>query len=121
MIAIGLDADALTDRRFLVIGLLGVAMGIRNASVRRLAVPDLMTTVLTLTITGLAADSPLAGTETKRPRRRIIAIAAMLLGAVVGALLVRVSLVLPLIIMAGLVTLTAVAYYGQPTRLQRRA
>ena len=114
--AIGLDADALTDRRFLVIGLLGVAMGIRNASVRRLAVPDLTTTVLTLTITGLAADSPLAGTQTERPRRRIIAIAAMLLGAVVGALLVRVSLVLPLIIMAGLVTLTAVAYAARHAR-----
>ena len=43
----------------------------------------------------------------------------MLLGAVVGALLVRVSLVLPLIIMAGLVALTAVAYVGQQARLQR--
>ena len=119
--AIGLDADALTDRRFLVIGLLGVAMGIRNASVRRLAVPDLTTTVLTLTITGLAADSPLAGTETKRPRRRVIAIAAMLLGAVVGALLVRVSLLLPLIIMAALVALTAVAYVWQHASQQRRS
>ena len=118
--AIGLDVDALTDRRFLVIGLLGVAMGIRNASVRRLAVPDLTTTVLTLTITGLAADSPLAGTEAKRPRRRIVAIAAMLLGAVVGALLVRVSLLLPLIVMAGLVTLTAAAYVGHHAWLQRR-
>jgi uncharacterized membrane protein YoaK (UPF0700 family) len=110
--AIGLDADQLTDRRFLVISLLGVAMGIRNASVRRLAVPDLTTTVLTLTITGLAADSPLAGAETKRPRRRIVAIAAMLLGAFVGALLVRVSLLLPLVMMAALVALTAVAYAG---------
>jgi uncharacterized membrane protein YoaK (UPF0700 family) len=116
--AIGLDADELTDRRFLVISLLGAAMGIRNASVRRLAVPDLTTTVLTLTITGLAADSPLAGTETKRPRRRIIAIAAMLLGAFVGALLVRVSLVLPLLIMAALVALTAVAYAGHQARQQ---
>lgn len=117
--ASGLDADALTDRRFLVIGLLGVAMGIRNASVRRLAVPDLTTTVLTLTITGLAADSPLAGTETKRPRRRIVAIAAMLLGAFAGALLVRVSLLLPLVIMAALVTLTALAYVGEHAWQQR--
>jgi hypothetical protein len=38
-----------------------VAMGLRNAVVRKLAVPDLTTTVLTLTITGLAADSALAG------------------------------------------------------------
>jgi hypothetical protein len=37
-----------------------IAMGMRNAAVRKLAVPDLTTTVLTLTITGLAADSSLA-------------------------------------------------------------
>ena len=36
-------------------------MGIQNASARKLAVPDLTTTVLTLTITGVAADSALAG------------------------------------------------------------
>ena len=40
-----------------VIALLAVAMGVRNATVRRLAVPDLTTTVLTMTLTGLAADS----------------------------------------------------------------
>jgi hypothetical protein len=33
----------------------GGAMGFRNATVRQLKVPDLTTTVLTLTITGLAA------------------------------------------------------------------
>jgi hypothetical protein len=38
-----------------------VAMGLRNAVVRKLAIPDLTTTVLTLTLTGLAADSSLAG------------------------------------------------------------
>jgi hypothetical protein len=37
-------------------------MGIQNASVRELGVPDFTTTVLTLTLTGLAAaDSSLAG------------------------------------------------------------
>jgi uncharacterized membrane protein YoaK (UPF0700 family) len=44
-----------------VIVLTGIAMGLRNAIVRKLAVPDMTTTVLTLTITGLAADSSLAG------------------------------------------------------------
>jgi uncharacterized membrane protein YoaK (UPF0700 family) len=46
---------------YAVIGLTGLAMGVRNATVRKLGVPDLTTTVLTLTITGLAADSRLAG------------------------------------------------------------
>jgi len=35
----------------------GLAMGTRNAVVRKLAIPDLTTTVLTLTVTGIAADS----------------------------------------------------------------
>ena len=43
-----------------IIVLTAVAMGIRNAAVRKLGVPDLTTTVLTLTVTGLAADSSLA-------------------------------------------------------------
>jgi uncharacterized membrane protein YoaK (UPF0700 family) len=46
---------------YLVIVCTAVAMGLRNAVVRKLAVPDLTTTVLTLTVTGLAADSRLAG------------------------------------------------------------
>ena len=44
-----------------IVALLAFGMGIRNAAVRRIAVPDLTTTVLTLTLTGLAADSRLAG------------------------------------------------------------
>ena len=39
--------------------LLGISMGIQNATVRKLAVPDLTTTVLTLTITGVAHHSTL--------------------------------------------------------------
>ncbi|PTQ09786.1 hypothetical protein CLG96_11440 [Sphingomonas oleivorans] len=38
-----------------------VAMGSRNAMIRQLKVPDLTTTVLTLTVTGIAADSPFGG------------------------------------------------------------
>src|SRR5262245_12176272 len=53
------------------IALTALAMGLRNATVRRLAVPDLTTTVLTLTLTGLAADSSLAGGTNPRIERRI--------------------------------------------------
>lgn len=62
-----------------------VAMGLRNAVVRKLAVPDLTTTVLTLTITGLAADSRLAGGDGSRTGRRLLAIAGMCAGAFAGA------------------------------------
>ena len=51
-----------------VIALTAIAMGLRNAMVRKLNVPDLTTTVLTLTLTGLAADSTLA--DGKNPRWR---------------------------------------------------
>jgi uncharacterized protein DUF1275 len=59
--AIGLPPDGSTGRRYVVIALLAAALGLQNATVRRLAVPDLTTTVLTLTLTGLAADFRLAG------------------------------------------------------------
>ena len=36
-------------------------MGLQNATARKLAVPDLTTTVLTLTITGMVVDSRWAG------------------------------------------------------------
>ncbi|MFB7949200.1 YoaK family protein [Kitasatospora phosalacinea] len=71
-----------------VIALVAVAMGIRNGTVRGLGVPDLTTTVLTLTLTGLAADSRPASGTAPRQRRRILAVAAMLAGAVPGAVLV---------------------------------
>ena len=59
-----------------VIVLTAVAMGLRNAVVRKLAVPDLTTTVLTLTVTGLAADSGLAGGAAPRSGRRMLSILA---------------------------------------------
>ncbi|HVJ43013.1 MAG TPA: YoaK family protein [Dongiaceae bacterium] len=65
--------------------LLGLMMGAQNAVVRRLAVPDLTTTVLTLTLTGLAADlPPPAGSR----MRRIASVIAMFAGALIGGLLV---------------------------------
>ena len=39
-----------------VAALAAVALGLQNSVVRRLAVPDLTTTVLTMTLTGIAAD-----------------------------------------------------------------
>jgi uncharacterized membrane protein YoaK (UPF0700 family) len=77
-----------TAARYAITILLAVAMGARNAVVRRLAVRDLTTTVLTLTHTGLAADEPRLSGSPSPTRRRLGAIAAMLAGAVAGALLV---------------------------------
>jgi uncharacterized membrane protein YoaK (UPF0700 family) len=87
-IAIGTGTLSTTGRgRFCVIALLGIGMGIQNATVRRLAVPDLTTTVLTMTLTGLAADSALAGGGNPRPGRRAASVVAMLAGGAAGAAL----------------------------------
>ncbi len=94
--------------RYALIVVLAAAMGAQNATARKLAVPDLTTTVLTLTITGIAADSPLASAKGAKAARRLISVTAMLLGALVGALLVmHVRIVFPLVI--ALVILVAVA------------
>jgi hypothetical protein len=45
--------------------------------------------VLTLTITGIAADSALAGGPGSKAGGRLTAVATMLTGAVIGAVLVR--------------------------------
>jgi uncharacterized membrane protein YoaK (UPF0700 family) len=74
--------------RYALIAVLGIAMGIQNAMVRKIAVPDLTTTVVTLTFTGIAADSALAGGSGSRAGRRAVPIVFMLLGAFVGAMLV---------------------------------
>jgi uncharacterized membrane protein YoaK (UPF0700 family) len=95
--AIGLSAGSGSDRRFVVIGLLAGGMGVRNATVRRLAVPELTTTVLTMTITGLAADSQLGAHERQRLARRIAAVLAMLAGAAAGGLMTKSGLLLPLV------------------------
>jgi uncharacterized membrane protein YoaK (UPF0700 family) len=73
--------------RFGVIALLGAGTGLQNATVRRLAIADLTTTVLTLTITGLAADSSLGGGNNPRAGRRLVSVTAMLVGGLAGGLL----------------------------------
>jgi uncharacterized membrane protein YoaK (UPF0700 family) len=77
-----------TSSRYAVIILLAVALGVQNTTARKLAVPDLTTTVLTMTLTGLAADSALAGGHGSKLGRRGLSVTAMLLGALVGGLLV---------------------------------
>jgi uncharacterized membrane protein YoaK (UPF0700 family) len=94
--------------RYALLVSMGLAMGLQNATARRLAVPDLTTTVLTLTLTGIAADSRLAGGPGGHPARRLLAVAAIFLGALVGALLiVHAAFSIPLALAATLMTGTA--------------
>ncbi|MFH9613034.1 YoaK family protein [Streptomyces pratensis] len=89
--------------RFTLIVLLGVGLGVQNASVRSLAVPELTTTVLTRTLTGAVADSRIARGPGSRAGRRVLSAVAILAGAFLGALAaLNVHPALPLVIAVGL-------------------
>jgi uncharacterized membrane protein YoaK (UPF0700 family) len=98
-----------------VIALLALAMGMRNATVRRIGVPDLTTTVLTLTLTGLAADLPHLRTNRSAPARRLLAVAAMLSGALVGAALLQTGPAWVLGLAGALAAITGVGYLRHPS------
>jgi len=74
--------------RYVLITVLSLAMGAQNAMARKLAVPDLTTTVLTLTLTGISADSRLAGGGGSKAGRRLVSASSMFIGALIGAMLV---------------------------------
>jgi uncharacterized membrane protein YoaK (UPF0700 family) len=94
---------------FALAGAGGLAMGVQNAMARSLAVPDLTTTVLTLTLTGVAADSTGGTGSGGHIGRRLISVGAMFGGALAGALLViHVDIALPLAIAAALLVATRV-------------
>jgi hypothetical protein len=77
-------------------------MGTRNAAVRKLAIPDLTTTVLTMTLTGIAADSTLAGGNNVRLARRTGAVLAVFAGAALGAVVIRHSVAAALALAAAI-------------------
>jgi uncharacterized membrane protein YoaK (UPF0700 family) len=111
--------------------LLAVALGVQNAVARRLAVPDMTTTVLTMTLTGIGADIRALFGKEGRVRgagrtaaraalgRRLLAVAAMAVGAVAGAsLALRVS---PLSALALGTALLALATAGAALATRRPA
>ena len=88
--------------------ILAVAMGIQNSVARKLAVPDLTTTVLTMTLTGIGHDSRSGHRGHVTVTRRILAVATMLAGGVLGAeLVLNVGTVVPLAVSTGLLAIVA--------------
>jgi uncharacterized membrane protein YoaK (UPF0700 family) len=110
LLAVTIDIHANSASGDSVIALVAFAMGVRNATVRTLGVPDLTTTVLTMTLTGLAAESRLFGGTGTGSMRRVAAVLAMLAGALCGALLLRDRLALPLAAAAALALATLLVY-----------
>jgi uncharacterized membrane protein YoaK (UPF0700 family) len=98
--------------RYALLVPMAMAMGVQNAAAQRLAVPELTTTVLTRTLTGLASESGLAGGPGSKVGRRSIAVAAMLLGALAGGLLVvHVSIAAALSVSSAIVLAAGVAIH----------
>jgi len=108
-IVVAVAGTGLTVIRVFLVVLLALAMGGQNAVVRRLGVPDLTTTVLTMTVTGLVADASPAPVRV----RRVLSVLAMMLGALIGGLLLRlVTASAPLWLAAALLLVCAATAYG---------
>jgi uncharacterized membrane protein YoaK (UPF0700 family) len=75
-----------TVRAVVAAALLAFGMGLQNAIVRRLKVPDITTTVVTMAVTGLVSDEHGGGRDSIV--RRLIAVLMLLAGAALGAFLV---------------------------------
>jgi len=111
-ISAGAFGPAITDA---LAAVLATAMGIQNAVARKLAVPDLTTTVLTMTLTGIGADlrgvlraGATRATAKSDLIRRLLAIGTMLAGALAGAsLTLYVSPVSALALAVSLLAVTA--------------
>ncbi|MGO9458094.1 MAG: YoaK family protein [Acidimicrobiales bacterium] len=121
--AVGLSATsgstAVGGHRYGLIAMLAVAMGVQNSTARKLAVPDLTTTVLTLTTTAMFADSRAVGGPGSKVGRRMLSILAMFCGALVGAAFVlhgqtTVVLVVGLILLALVAAVTGTLARDQP-------
>jgi len=118
VVAVSVSSVSTGWPRYATIAILAFAMGIRNAVIRRLTISDMTTTVLTMTMTGLAADSSLAGGSNPRAGRRVGSVLAMLIGAIAGAgLYLHRGAGLPLAISAGAAAATAVAAYAGRTAI----
>jgi uncharacterized membrane protein YoaK (UPF0700 family) len=93
--------------RYALLVPMALAMGVQNAAAQRLAVPELTTTVLTRTLTGIASEAGVAGASGAKLGRRVLAVAAMLIGALAGGLLVLHVSIVSALALAGAIVLAA--------------
>jgi uncharacterized membrane protein YoaK (UPF0700 family) len=93
-----------------IVGLLALGMGMRTATVRRLGIADVSTTVLTSTLAGLAADTLMLGVTYRALGVRLVIVVAMLVGAASGALLLAGGVAQVLGLSASLVLVLTMGY-----------
>ena len=90
--------DAHNPAGHVVVAMLALAMGIQNAMVRVHGVPDLATNVMTVTFTGIIADSTPAGGTNPNCRRRVTSVGLFMASAALGGLLLQFAMVWPLVL-----------------------
>jgi uncharacterized membrane protein YoaK (UPF0700 family) len=124
LISIGFDIETHKSafQLYGVIMLTAAAMGLRNATVRQISVKDITTTVLTLTLTGIGADSRLAGGKNENFARRIGSVILMFAGAGLGAALLYRSggVALPLFVCGACVLVVTLIYAAHPASQIRK-
>jgi uncharacterized membrane protein YoaK (UPF0700 family) len=100
---------------YAVVALLAAAMGVQSATTTRLAIPGFNSTVvLTTMLSTLAADSHWAGGSGAHNARRLLAVASMFGGGLVGAALtLRTVWLAPLVLAVLLLGVACVASGGE--------
>ena len=113
VLALSVSQPLQDGARYSLLIALALAMGIQNAAAQRLAIPELTTTVLTRTLTGLASEARVVGGRGSQLGRRSVAVAAMLLGALAGGLLaLDVSIASALAVAGATVTAVGLAVHA---------
>jgi uncharacterized membrane protein YoaK (UPF0700 family) len=97
---------------YLLIAMLSVAMGLRNTVARGIGDPNLATTVLNLTLSPFITHTPSGIASEGELALRAAAIAAILAGAITGALLLKATLVLAIAAAVAGVVLAAISSRG---------
>jgi uncharacterized membrane protein YoaK (UPF0700 family) len=87
-LAATLDGRPVNGDKYTLIVLLALPMGLQNALAFKLAVPGLTTSVVTQAITGISAESQLAGGSGSNMGTRIASTLSLFVGALIGALLI---------------------------------
>jgi uncharacterized membrane protein YoaK (UPF0700 family) len=102
--------------RYALVVPMALAMGVQNAIAQQLAVPELTTTVLTKTLTGLVSEGGIAGGGLAKHARRGVSVLTMLLGALAGGLLVlHVAIAAALGLACGVVLVVGLAVHAFST------
>lgn len=102
--ALILDPDGTGIKSILIVSVLAFSMGIQNALIRTHGVPNLATSLMTLTFTGLFADQH-RNVRTKMWVRQGLSIVSFIFAAGLGAYLLRYGVAVPLFVAVGVMSI----------------